>query len=72
MFSNPTSCCGLVTSQVRVIYRARRNTYFLGVDCQVPGIQQPLRPCAQPPQQAAKGEGIAKEEGASEKGARLS
>ena len=30
-------------ASVRVIYRSRRNSYFFGVDCQVPGIQQPRR-----------------------------
>ncbi|KAF5834852.1 hypothetical protein DUNSADRAFT_8353 [Dunaliella salina] len=28
-------------ASVRVIYRARHKSYFLGVDCQVPGVQQP-------------------------------
>uniref|UniRef100_A0A7S3VRK2 Uncharacterized protein n=1 Tax=Dunaliella tertiolecta TaxID=3047 RepID=A0A7S3VRK2_DUNTE len=31
-------------ASVRVIYRARHKSYFLGVDCQVPGIQQPRPP----------------------------
>lgn len=30
-------------ASVRVIYRSRRNSYFFGVDCQVPGIQQTRR-----------------------------